>query len=193
MSGTFSTIQYIAYKCINGKLGINKYVLRCIRSYLTQRTQFVAVDGCDSHMLPAVSGVPQRSVLGPLLFINEVTTVISGNSEINLFADDIVLYRTIKSQADFDQDINCVSSCISEKYLQFNINKCRQLFISQKRVYSLPPPSLLLNGQVLTQVNEYKYLGITITSNMSWSSHITNVCNKTRRQIIQTFLSELKF
>ena len=60
------------------------------------------------------------------------------------------------SQADFDQlqqDINCVSFFyISEKYHQFNINKCRQLFISQKRDYSLPPPSFVLNGQVLTQV-----------------------------------------
>ena len=136
-------------------------------------------------MLPAVSGVPQGSVLRPLLFvyyINEVTTVISGNSEIYLFADDIVLYRIIKIPADFDQlqqDINCVSS-ISEKCLQFNINKCRQLFISQKRVYPLCPPSLLPNGQVLTQVNKNKCLGITITSNMSWSPHITNVCNKTR-------------
>ena len=75
----------------------------------------------------------------------------------------------------------------AEKYLQFNINKCRQLFISRKRVYSLPPPNLLLNGQVLTQVSEYKYLGVsvTITSNMLWSPHITNVCNKTRRQIIK--------
>ena len=94
-----------------------------------------------------------------------------------------MLYLTIKTQADFDQlqqDINCVSSCISEKCLQFNINKCRQLYISRKKVYSLRPPSLLPNGQVLTQVNKNKCLGITITSNMSWSPHITNVCNKTR-------------
>ena len=63
-------------------------------------------------------------MLGPLLFIcyiNDVTSVISASSEINLFADDIVLYRVIKTSADFAQlqeDVNSVSSCITGKHLE---------------------------------------------------------------------------
>ena len=91
-------------------------------------------------------------------------------------------YHIIKSQADFDQlqqDINCVSSCISEKYLQFSAGSCS--FHEREFILYLLPVCYLMDTSL--RVNEYKYLGITITSNMSWSPHITNVCNKTRRQI----------
>ena len=75
------------------------YISRWIKSYLLQRSQFICADGCNSHSLPVISGIPQGSVLGPLLFIsyiNDVTSVVSTGSEINLFADDIALYRIIK-------------------------------------------------------------------------------------------------
>ena len=164
----------------------DSYLLRWIKSYLLQRSQFVCVDGCNSHLLPVISGVPQGSVLGPLLFIsyiNDVTSVVSAGIEINLFSDDIALYRVFKGVEDYTQlqvDINSVSSCIEGKHLQFNAKKCRYMLISRKRAHSLPPPCLAINGIPLVSVSEYKYLGVTITSDLSWSPHIANLCNKTR-------------
>ena len=103
------------------EIGLDPYILRWIKSYLTNREQFVVVDGTSSSPLDVLSGVPQGSVLGPLLFIiyiNDVVQQVSDGSKINLFADDIALYRIIYSPSDYDKlqfDINAVSSCLISK------------------------------------------------------------------------------
>ena len=114
------------------KLNLNPFLLRWIESYLRGRTQHVVVDGCQSQVLPVISGVPQGSVLGPLLFIcyiNDVASAASEGSDMSLFADDIALYRVIKTPADYialQDDVNSVSTVISSKYLCFNKTKCMQ-------------------------------------------------------------------
>ena len=79
----------------------------------------MCVDGITSSILPVLSGVPQGSVLGQLLFIiiyiNDVATVISSGSDANMFADDTALYRIIKTSSDYvhlQEDIDSVSNCI---------------------------------------------------------------------------------
>ena len=77
------------------EIGLNACIVRWIQSYLTDREQFVVVDGSASTSLQVLSGVPQGSVVGPLLFviyINDVVQQISSRSKSNLFADDIALY-----------------------------------------------------------------------------------------------------
>ena len=172
-SKAFDTVPHLALLHKLSELGLDPYLLRWIRSYLSGRYQFVSIDGFKSHTLPVVSGVPQGSVLGPLLFIsyiNDVATTILPNSEVNMFADDIALYRIIRSVSDYtnlQNDINSISSCIKHKHLQFNASKCRLMFITKKKANSLPPPPLILDGTVLSQVSSYKYLGVTFTSNLS--------------------------
>ena len=184
VSKAFDTVPHVPLLETLQNQNVNEYLLRWIKSYLLNRSQYVAVEGHDSSTLPVVSGVPQGSVLGPLLFIsyiNDVTSVVSSESELNLFADDIALYRIIKSPADYDQlqiDIDSVSSFISGKHLKFNARKCRQMLVSRKTKYSLTQPPLTVDGTPLTVVTEYKYLGVTIVSDLSWSSHITNICTK---------------
>ena len=185
----FDSVPHIPLLQKLSDIGLNPFILRWIKSYLTNRKQFVVVDGSSSTPLQVLSGVPQGSVLGPLLFIiyiNDVVSQISGGSKINLFADDIALYRIINSADDYERlqdDINAVSSCLAAKHLNLNSGKCCYLLLSRKRALSIPPPTLLLNGDHLVSVASYKYLGVLITSNLMWSSHITNVCNKTRRLI----------
>ena len=121
-----------------------------------------------------------------ITYINNVTSVVSTGSELKLYADDIVLYRIIKSVADYVQiqtDIHFISSFISGKHLKFNAKKCRQMLVSRKTVHSLPLVTLTVDGTPLTLVNEYKYLGLTIASNLSWNPHIKNICDKTRKLV----------
>ena len=187
VSKAFDTVPHVPLLKTLQNLNVNEYLLRWIKSYLLNRSQYVAVKGHDSNTLPVVSGVPQRSVLGPLLFIsyiNDVTSVVSPESELNLFADDIALYWIIKSPAEYEQlqiDIYSVSLFISGKHHKFNARKCRQMLVSRKTKYSLTQSPLTVDGTPLTIVAEYKYLGVTIASDLSWSSHIANVCTKSRR------------
>ena len=117
----------------------------------------MCIDGISSSVVSVVSGVPQGSVLGPLLFIiyiNDTATSISPNSDANMFADDIALYRIIKTSSDYvrlQEDINSVSTCIRHKQFQFNANKCKLVLITKKKANSLQPPQLTLNGIALNR------------------------------------------
>ena len=129
------------------------------------------------------------SVLGPLLFliyIDDITsTSFSEGSTLNLFADDMLLYKIIKSQQDLDQlqsDVNRIQDWVSFNHLTLNPTKCKSMFISRKR-NSIQPLSLHLNGVPLEQVESFKYLGVFLSSDMSWSTHIDSVCSKARKLV----------
>ena len=137
----------------------------------------MSIDGVNSHTLPVASGVPQGSVLGPLLFIlyiNDAVHTISEGSDLNMFADDIALYRIIRTTTDYmllQRDVHSVSGCIKSKRLQFNAKKCKVMLISRIKANSLPLPPIVLDGTELQRVHSHKYLGITLTSSLSWSPH----------------------
>ena len=185
----FDSVPHIPLIQKLANININPHILKWLQNYLTDRKQFVALEGSSSPTLQVLSGVPQGSVLGPLLFIiylNDIVHHISSSSKMNLFADDIALYRIIRSINDYSAlqaDIDAVSDCLAGKLLTLNPSKCCHLFISHKRIYSISPPCLTLNGQELARVSSYKYLGVLITSDLMWSSHIAKVCNKTRKLI----------
>ena len=84
-------------------IGLDPLLLKLIQIYLTNREQLTVVNGCSFNLLQVLSGVLQGSVLGPLLFIfytNDIVNNIHPDNNINLFADDIALYRIIRSYVD---------------------------------------------------------------------------------------------
>ena len=83
-------------------LGITGPLLKWIKAFLTTCSQRVIVNGCYSSWLPVISGMPQGSILGPLLFIlnvNDVKSVVS-HAMLRMFADDLTLYRQVDSISD---------------------------------------------------------------------------------------------
>ena len=157
--------------------------------YLTNRCQCVVVDSNQSTILPVISGVPQGSVLGQLLFlifINEVVLEVSPESTISLFADDMALYRPICSSCDYNalqEDISTLVNWINSVLLALQPSKCCAMLISRKRGKSLPPLTFTVDGAALALVNSVRYLGMQITSDLYGSSHISNLYAKTRKLI----------
>ena len=128
----------------------------------------MVVEGASSRLKPVVSGVPQGSVLGPLLFlihINDVTNIeLSPGTHLSLYADDMLLYKQINSLNDYTDlqtDINKISSWADANYLEFNTNKCKTMILTRKSKPGSFPP-LQLKNLSLEQVESYKYLCITI-------------------------------
>ena len=80
------------------------------------------------------------------------------------------------------QDINAIAMWIADNHLQFNTSKCKYMTISRKRAKELPP-TINLNGIPLDRVTEFKYLGILITADLSWTVHINMICTKARRLV----------
>ena len=171
-------------------LGYNEHVLKWMFSYLCNRKQYVVLNGKQSSMKPVLSGVPQGSVLGPLLFLiyinNAVHAALDSHTHIILYADDILLYRVISNTTDYSMlqtDINTVSTWVTSNNLSLNVEKCKLMVISRLRKKSVSVPLLSLNGLPMERVSSYKYLGITITEDLSWSTHINEISRKSRKQI----------
>ena len=160
--------------------GIRGPILEWIKDFLTNRTQQVVLNNINSCSINVLSGVPQGSVLGPLLFllyINDLPFIVS--SHVKLYADDTLIYRIINSAEDItilQKDLNTLSEWANKWLMSFNPSKCVHLTITRKT--NPLKSSYSICGSVIQQSNSAKYLGVTITSNLSWSEHINNITNK---------------
>ena len=140
-------------------LQLNDHILKWVCDYLKDRKQRVVVNGEISETLPVISGVPQGSVIGPLLFLIYIDDVLrvplSEGSRLTVYADDMLLYKPISCQEDFaalQNDIDKLEFWTTTNQLQFNTSKCKYMVVSRKRAGILPPP-LTLKGQLLQQVD----------------------------------------
>ena len=179
------------------KYGIDGNLLLWIKDFLSQRTQYVKVNDSKSDVLPVISGVPQGSVLGPMLFvyyINDLPNSCAVNCKI--FADDTKAFTQIRN----DNDILLLQNSIDSMFtwtqtwqLNFNAAKCKILHIGEKN-----PHHTYYIGQgnergPLETTNLEKDLGVLVDSNLNFEEHIQAAINKSsqkkRSNTEQLFLS----
>ena len=121
------------------------------------------------------------------MYINDSiqSTALDGN-HTTLYADDMLLYRVINCPLDFiniQQGIDNIGRWVAENDLRLNSAKCKVMLISRRRTKGNQMPMLHLHGQPLERVFEYKYLGVVLSSNLSWTPHIDKIVAKTRKII----------
>ena len=165
--------------------GIRGPTLTWTSNFLTRRKQRVVIGGENSDWEPVQSGVPQGTVLGPLLFliyINDLPDNLTSN--VRLFADDCVVYRSISNDHDADllqTDLDRLSSWERTWQMSFNTDKCFTLKITTS--HTPKQHQYTLNNQVLQEVTSHSYLGVDISSNMKWNNHINNIAAKGNRNL----------
>ena len=160
--------------------GIRGNLHNWISHFLRNRTQRVVIEGHSSSVVPVSSGVPQGSVLGPLLFlvyINDLPTVVSSTSR--LFADDSLVYRitnTVKEQQHLQNDLNKLQIWESDWLMKFHPEKCEVLQVGLKKVKL--PSIYKIHDKALNSVSSAKYLGVQVNSKLDWNDHINMIIKK---------------
>ena len=165
--------------------GVRGQTHQWIESFLSNRTQQVIIEGESSETVPVISGVPQGTVLGPLLFllfINDLPDNIT--SKTRLFADDCIVYRTILTATDTEilqDDIYKLAEWEKTWGMNFHPQKCSVLTATRSRSPIHHPYTL--KGQVLERSQSTKYLGVDIQSDLSWIHHIDRITKKSNNML----------
>ena len=143
------------------------------------------LDSESSSPVPVLSGVPQGTVLGPLMFLLYINDITKGiNSALHLFADGCLLYRVINSVEDTSklrEDLDRLSEWANTWQLKFNVSKCA--VIRCKRSLTPLTHDYILNNQTLNISDQHTYLEVIIHKSLSWSPHISNIVIKASRTL----------
>ncbi|BHF60820.1 hypothetical protein SprV_0100378700 [Sparganum proliferum] len=172
------------------EIGIRGSLLTWITDFLTGRSQSVCVEVSRSTPTPVLSGVPQGSVLGPLLFLVYINDCIDDLECIAItFADDVKLWTAIRSDADtcaLQDSLSRLNSWSARWLLNFNVDKCVVLRLRTKRTSKEDDSfQYVLSGQSLSNVAEQKDLGVLMTSSMKPSSQ----CQKEAKSAIRVLFA----
>ena len=177
----------------------NSTICQLIESYLSRRSQFVFLNSKSSESKRVNSGVPQGSVLGPLLFIiyiNDLPLHLNKDTHNTLFADDASIYA-------MNTDINTVETCLQDSLSKAKLwcdqnsmiihpekTKCMIIATRQREQRTRPKLKLKLENKNIEQVKNHKMLGVTIDSELNWNQHIENIFKRISKNIF--LLTKLK-
>lgn len=154
--------------------GIRGIVLELLKSYLSGRKQSVRVDGVESNRNEVRCGVPQGSILGPLLFVIYINDMLT--FPCISYADDTVIYFSAKTWEEAEKGVNNILSNLTDwlalNQLSLNVEKTVVMTFGSYADSVPNSINVCMNGSRLARVNEYKYLGVWFDTHMRWDIHI---------------------
>ena len=185
LSKAFDTLDHSIMLDKLTSLGLNRSAVQWFRSYLTMRTQSVCTNGVLSEPQPISFGVPQGSVLGPLLFIiyiNDLPLAVQGCC-VELYADDTLIYFASKSvseiQAQLTSGLTNVLSWLHANFLILYLEKTKIMLVgTHQRTAEADDLVIEISNTRLERVNKFKYLGVLLDNTLSWKDHVEYIGNK---------------
>ena len=189
LSKAFDTINH---KILLDKLqhyGVNSKAYDLLKNYLTNRKQYVHLKKTNSSHNIISTGVPQGSILGPLLFIIYINDLHKACTKLTpiIYADDTTLYGKLGSfkgdiSSEINKELQRVNDWLKINKLSLNISKTKFMIFHKPR-RKITVPKLLINGSTLTQCNVFNFLGIQINQNLTWTDHIKSTSLKISRSL----------
>ncbi|MDD9361362.1 MAG: reverse transcriptase family protein, partial [Anaplasma sp.] len=167
------------------KYNLSSFAVKRITNFLANRRQSVVVVQGLSSSLPVTSGVPQGSVLGPALFliyVNDLRTNIK--SCTRLFADDCVIYRPITGSLDYkilQDDLHKISDWCDTWLMKINTSETKAITFTTQRHPT--PHTYLIRNDPIENVILFKYLGVHLSSDLTWNTHIQHITKKAMKTL----------
>lgn len=170
-------------------IGFSENIIDWFSSYLRNRQQRVCIRGQSSSWRNTNAGVPQGSILGPilfLLFINDIVNVIKSSKR--LFADDTIIYKIVENNyanlvaLELNLDLENIPDWATDWRVDFNPLKTKSLIISKKRLKTTHP-ALFMKQTRIDEVTQHKHLGIVFSEDLSWTNHINTLSSKAWKRI----------
>ena len=195
VSKAFDRVWHKGLLCKLRAAGVSGNFLSWFSSYLSGRRQRVIIPGTQSDWKHIHAGVPQGSILGPLLFLLYINDIVKDiGSNIRLFADDTSLFLVVDNPnttaETLNSDLEKITQWAKTWLVTFNPAKTESLLISRKVIQPVHPPLYMLNEQI-KEVHNHKHLGIYLSNDGTWHTHINYIKEKAWNRI--NIMRKLKF
>ena len=179
LSKAFDTLNYDILMSKLENYGITGKENDLLRSYLTGRSQYVEVNGHQSSHLEMSTGIPQGSVLGPLLFLIYINDLPNASNifDMLMYADDTTLFCNMTDTIKVDvinEELSKICDWLGANKLSLNIVKTKYILyhsINKRVIY----PKLKINNNNIDRITQFNFLGVILHERMSWKQHIEHI------------------